>query len=46
LDNPKLLAGLASIGFYLLRRNMLHTILFGMLVFTLLRVSHVFGVAA
>jgi branched-subunit amino acid transport protein len=46
LANPKLLAGLASLGFYLLRRNMLHTILFGMLVFTLLRVSHVFGVAA
>jgi branched-subunit amino acid transport protein len=45
LANPKLLAGLASLGFYLLRRNMLHTIIFGMLVFTLLRVSHVFGVA-
>jgi branched-subunit amino acid transport protein len=45
LANPKLLAGLASLGFYLIRRNMLHTIIFGMLVFTLLRVSHVFGVA-
>jgi branched-subunit amino acid transport protein len=43
--NPKLLAGLASLGFYFLRRNMLHTIIFGMLVLTLLRVSHVFGVA-
>jgi branched-subunit amino acid transport protein len=40
--NPKLLAGIAALGFYLLRRNMLQTIVFGMLVFTLLRVSHVF----
>jgi branched-subunit amino acid transport protein len=46
LANPKLLAAIASLGFYLLRRNMLHTIVFGMLVFTLLRVSHVFAVAA
>lgn len=45
LANPKLLAGLASIAFYLLRRNMLHTIIFGMLVFTILRVTQVFGVA-
>ncbi|HEU4851993.1 MAG TPA: AzlD domain-containing protein [Telluria sp.] len=43
--NPKLLAGLASILFYLLRRNMMHTIVFGMLVFTVLRVTQVFGVA-
>jgi branched-subunit amino acid transport protein len=43
--NPKLLAAIASLAFYLVRRNMLHTIIFGMLVFTLLRVSHVFGVA-
>jgi branched-subunit amino acid transport protein len=43
--NPKLLAAIASLVFYLVRRNMLHTIIFGMLVFTLLRVSHVFGVA-
>ena len=43
LDNPKLLAGLAALGFYLLRRNMLETILFGMATFTLLRVLHVFG---
>jgi branched-subunit amino acid transport protein len=41
--NPKLLAAIASLAFYLFRRNMLHTIIFGMLVFTLLRVSHVFG---
>jgi len=40
--NPKLLAGIAALGFYLWRRNMLQTIVFGMLVFTLLRVSHVF----
>jgi branched-subunit amino acid transport protein len=45
LANPKLLAAIASLAFYLLRRNMLHTIIFGMLVFTLLRVSHVFAVA-
>jgi len=45
LANPKLLAGVAALGFYLLRRNMLQTIVFGMLVYTLLRVSHVFGAA-
>lgn len=43
LGNPKLLAGIASVGFYLWRRNMLQTIVFGMLAFTLLRVCHVFG---
>jgi branched-subunit amino acid transport protein len=42
LANPKLMAGVAALGFYLWRRNMLQTIVFGMLVFTLLRVSHVF----
>jgi branched-subunit amino acid transport protein len=41
--NPKLLAGLAALAYYLWRRNMLQTIVFGMLVFTLLRVYHVFG---
>jgi branched-subunit amino acid transport protein len=46
LANPKLLAAIASLAFYLLRRNMLHTIVFGMLVFTLLRVSYVFAFAA
>ncbi|WP_020651842.1 AzlD domain-containing protein [Massilia niastensis] len=45
LANPKLLAGLAALGFYLWRRNMLLTIVFGMIVFTLLRVLHVFGAA-
>jgi branched-subunit amino acid transport protein len=45
LSNPKLLAGIAALGFYLWRRNMLQTILFGMLAFTILRVLHVFGAA-
>lgn len=39
LDNPKLLAAIAATVFYLLRKNMLQTIIFGMLVFTLLRVT-------
>jgi branched-subunit amino acid transport protein len=43
VSNPKLLAGLAAILFYLVRRNMLLTIVFGMAVFTLLRVFPVFG---
>jgi branched-subunit amino acid transport protein len=38
--NPRLVAGLASIVFYLVRRNMLHTIIFGMAAFTLLRLWH------
>jgi branched-subunit amino acid transport protein len=38
LDNPKLIAAVASVGFYLLRRNMLYTIIFGMLTFTALRI--------
>jgi branched-subunit amino acid transport protein len=38
-DNLKLVAGAASIGFYLLRRNMLQTIVFGMLLFTGLRLA-------
>jgi branched-subunit amino acid transport protein len=41
--NPKLIAGLVALAFYLWRRNMLLTILVGMLAFTLLRVFHVFG---
>jgi branched-subunit amino acid transport protein len=41
--NPKLLAGGAAVLFYLVRRNMLLTIVFGMLVFTALRVFPVFG---
>ena len=42
LGNPKLLAGIAALGFYVWRRNMLQTIVFGMLAFTLLRILHVF----
>ncbi|MES2128455.1 MAG: AzlD domain-containing protein [Pseudomonadota bacterium] len=42
LANPKLLAGLGAIGFYMLRKNMLQTIVFGMAVFTVLRILHVF----
>ncbi len=43
IANPKLIAGIAAFAFYLWRRSMLMTIVFGMLVFTLLRVLHVFG---
>ncbi len=43
VSNPKLLAGVAAVLFYLVRRNMLQTIVFGMAVFTALRVFHVFG---
>jgi branched-subunit amino acid transport protein len=43
LSNPKLVAGMAALGFYLLRRNMLQTIVFGMLAFTALRILQVFG---
>jgi branched-subunit amino acid transport protein len=46
LANPRLVAGLLSLGFYLLRRNLLQSIVFGMLAFTLLRVFHVFGAGA
>ena len=46
LANPKLLAGVAAFGFYLWRKHMLLTILFGMGVFTLLRVLHIFGPAS
>ena len=42
VTNPKLLAGIAALAYYLWRRNMLQTIVIGMLVFTVLRVSHVF----
>ena len=38
LANPKLLAALVSAGYYLLRKSMLETIVFGMLVFTGLRI--------
>jgi branched-subunit amino acid transport protein len=42
VTNPKLLAGIVAIAYYLWRRHMLQTIIIGMLVFTVLRVSHVF----
>jgi branched-subunit amino acid transport protein len=42
VTNPKLVAGLAALAYYLWRRNMLQTIIIGMLVFTVLRISHVF----
>ena len=45
LANPKLIAAIAAFAFYLWRRSMLMTIVFGMVVFTLLRVLHVFGPA-
>jgi branched-subunit amino acid transport protein len=38
LANPKLLAGAAATLYYLWRKNMLETIVFGMLVFTVLRI--------
>jgi branched-subunit amino acid transport protein len=43
VSNPKLLAGIAAVLYYLVRRNMLQTIVFGMLAFTALRVFPVFG---
>ena len=36
--NPKLLAGVAATIYYLWRKNMLETIIFGMAVFTVLRI--------
>ena len=38
IDNPKLVAGVAATAYYLLRKNMLETIVFGMLAFTVLRI--------
>lgn len=38
IGNPKLLAGIAATAYYLLRKNMLETIVFGMLAFTVLRI--------
>ncbi|SHH52429.1 AzlD domain-containing protein [Massilia sp. CF038] len=38
IHNLKLLAGIAATGYYLLRRNMLEMIIFGMLFFTGLRI--------
>ena len=42
LSNLKLVAGIVSIAFYLVRRNMLETIIFGMAFFTALRLLHIF----
>jgi len=42
LGNPKLIAAVVSVIFYLIRRNMLETIVVGMAVFTGLRLLHVF----
>ncbi|UTY57715.1 AzlD domain-containing protein [Massilia sp. erpn] len=42
VGNIKLLAGIAAIAYYLLRRNMLETIVFGMAFFTGLRLLHLF----
>ena len=39
LSNIKLLSGIAATIYYLLRRNMLETIIFGMACFTALRVG-------
>ena len=41
LGNLKLVSGVAAIAFYLIRRNMLQTIVFGMLFFTALRLLRV-----
>src|SRR4051812_10983541 len=42
VSNLKLVAGVAAIAFYLIRRNMLQTIIFGMVFFTALRLLHLF----
>lgn len=41
--NLKLIAGVLAIAFYVWRRNMLQTIVFGMAFFTALRLLHVFS---
>ena len=38
IANPKLVAGVAATVYYLLRKSMIETIVFGMLVFTGLRI--------
>ena len=42
LGNLKLVSGIVATIFYLLRRNMLQTIVFGMAFYTALRLIHVF----
>jgi branched-subunit amino acid transport protein len=39
LDNPKLIAGIAATAFFLVKRNMLLTIIFGMAVYTYIRLG-------
>ncbi|MCU6434542.1 AzlD domain-containing protein [Undibacterium sp. Jales W-56] len=39
IENPKLLAGLAATAFFLVKRNMLLTIFFGMAVYTYIRLG-------
>ncbi len=46
LANPRLVAGLLALGYYLLRRNLLQSIVLGMAAFALLRAFHVFGTVA
>ena len=43
LPNLKLVAGTVAIAFYLWRRNMLQTIVFGMAFYTALRLLHIFS---
>lgn len=38
-DNPRLLAGIAATAFFLVKRNMLLTIIFGMAVYTYIRLG-------
>ncbi|HEY5801300.1 MAG TPA: AzlD domain-containing protein [Burkholderiaceae bacterium] len=42
LTNYKLIAGLAALLFYMIKRDMLLTILFGMAIFTVLRLQTLF----
>lgn len=39
LDNPRLIAGIAATAFFLVKRNMLLTIIFGMAVYTYIRLG-------
>lgn len=38
-DNPRLVAGIAATAFFLVKRNMLLTIIFGMAVYTFIRLG-------
>jgi branched-subunit amino acid transport protein len=42
LSNLKLVAGVLAIAYFTVRRNMLETIIFGMAIFTTLRLLHIF----